>query len=329
MRKPSVDRELGINTTSMYARRDGFWRDLALFCDEFWGFSIQWKTQAFGHLAFEATGGAGTKIMVLMTKGSDYGAVDVVMDIVKGDNKQTFRKSFAGFIPIHTIIYSMDKAGLDMGRKWASTMDRLASEVIAAVNVTAAGSMTVAVDLLKTYAADPSPYNKSELSDWGVNIFREEAYKRGYDNKAMLAIFGEETKRVRGLTADEKGLMAYIRMNRAGSEYAMTRMMRVGLFCQLAATGHLRPGRAASKVKSNLQRWNVTDDPEVKAAFNQIRDAVERAGLGFTQVKMEHSKGRNPSWVGIYFRSPKAGAIDMTWHLSQRLSDLADIASGE
>ena len=86
--------------------------------------------------------------------------------------------------------------------------------------------------------------------------------------------------------------------------------------------------KLAGEVVADLQRWNVTDDPEVKAAFNAIRDAVERSGLGFTQYKLEHSKGRNPPWVGIYFKGP-SGQIDMTWRLSQRLGDLADIASGE
>lgn len=83
--------------------------------------------------------------------------------------------------------------------------------------------------------------------------------------------------------------------------------------------------KLADSVIANLDRWNVTDDSEVKAAFNKIRDAVERAG--FTQYKLEHSKGRMPPWVGIYFKGVN-GQIDMTWRLSQRLGDLADIASG-
>jgi hypothetical protein len=85
--------------------------------------------------------------------------------------------------------------------------------------------------------------------------------------------------------------------------------------------------KLADSVIAGLDRWNVIDDPEVKAAFNKIRDAVERSGLGFTQTKLEHSKGSMPPWVGIYFKGPN-GQIDMTWRLSQRLGDRADIASG-
>ena len=120
MRKPAVSTVMGINTTSMYARRDTFWRDIARFCDEFWSHTIQWKTQGFGHLAFEATGPEGTRLMILLTSGSDYGGIDASMDVTKGDNKTTVRKSFVGTIQIHDIIYALDKQALALGRKWSS-----------------------------------------------------------------------------------------------------------------------------------------------------------------------------------------------------------------
>jgi len=84
--------------------------------------------------------------------------------------------------------------------------------------------------------------------------------------------------------------------------------------------------RLANEVIADLRDWNVTDDPEVKAAFNALRNAIENARLGFTQTRVEHSKGRNPPWVALSFRGPN-GQIDMTWHLSQRLGDMADVAS--
>ncbi len=85
--------------------------------------------------------------------------------------------------------------------------------------------------------------------------------------------------------------------------------------------------KLADTVIANLDRWNVADNPEVKATFNKIRDAVEKSGLGFSQHRLEHSKGRNPPYVGVHFQGPH-GTLSMTWYLSQRLGDLADIASG-
>lgn len=119
-------------------------------------------------------------------------------------------------------------------------MQKLAADVVAGLRL--AAGMSTAIKALQDYAADPSPQNKAELSDFGINVFREEARRMGYDRTKMEAILREEAQRVRGLTADATGLQAYIRMNRAGSPNPMNRQMRVGVFCQLAALGYLRPG---------------------------------------------------------------------------------------
>lgn len=120
MPKPLVNRVLGVNTTSMDARRHLFWRDLAAFCDEFWSMSISWKTQAFGHLAFNAQGGGGgTSLTVLITSGSDDGALNVVMDVTKGKEQETYRHSFPSHIQIQDIIYALDEVSQNIGWKWA------------------------------------------------------------------------------------------------------------------------------------------------------------------------------------------------------------------
>ncbi len=94
-----------------------------------------------------------------------------------------------------------------------------------------------AIELLEEYQSNPTTTNKVELSDWGINTFRAEARKAGYDRSAMLGIFKEESTRVRGLPPNGDGLLQYLKMRRAGSKYRMNRKMRVGLFVQLAAKG--------------------------------------------------------------------------------------------
>jgi hypothetical protein len=105
---------------------------------------------------------------------------------------------------------------------------------------------TIYDDLLIAYAKDPNMTNKVEMSDYGINVFREEARKLGYGRPEMEAIFKEELGRVRGLTADPAGLVKYLRTSRVGSKFRLNRKARAGLFLQLAAKGFLRPGRVAS-----------------------------------------------------------------------------------
>jgi len=119
IRKPAVSAVMGIDTTSMYDHLIMYWRNLARFCDEFWSHTIQWKTQSFGHLVFEATGPEGTKLMIMLTSGKNH-VVDAIMDVTKEPYKQTVRKSFEGTTPIHKIIYDLDKQALTLGRKWSS-----------------------------------------------------------------------------------------------------------------------------------------------------------------------------------------------------------------
>ncbi len=95
----------------------------------------------------------------------------------------------------------------------------------------------MAIKLLEEYQSNPTTTNKVELSDWGVNTFREEARKAGYGRSEMVNIMREESTRVRGLPPNGDGLLQYLKMRRAGSKYRMNRKMRVGLFVQLAATG--------------------------------------------------------------------------------------------
>ncbi len=106
----------------------------------------------------------------------------------------------------------------------------------------ARASRSTAVKLLKAYADDPSSSNKAELSDWGINIFREGARKRDYDRAEMSAIMREEAIRIRrgGFGPDESGLNGYLKVNRAGSMFQLSRAMRAGLFCQLVANGLIR-----------------------------------------------------------------------------------------
>ena len=108
--------------------------------------------------------------------------------------------------------------------------------------LTRTASRSTALKLLKANADDPSDHNKAELSDWGLNNFREHARKRGYGHAEMSAIMREEAIRIRrgSLGPDAAGLAGYLKMDRGGSAFPMSRVMRLGLYCQLVAGGLIR-----------------------------------------------------------------------------------------
>ena len=109
--------------------------------------------------------------------------------------------------------------------------------------------LSEAFQVLNDWVGDPSRENEGELSDFGINLFRQEARKRGYGRNEMQAILVEESRRLRNVRADADGLKSYLRMNRSGSKYPMSRRMRIGAFLQLAAKGMLRrpPGKKSSQ----------------------------------------------------------------------------------
>ena len=187
-------------------------------------------------------------------------------------------------------------------------MNRLANDVVTAFRVAAWGTAGKA---LTDFANDPSPQNKAELSDYGINVFREEARKKGYDRKKMLAIFDEEAKRARGLTADEKGLTAYIRMSRAGSEHLLNRKMRIGIFCQLAAKGYLRSSRLAAGPS-----WSDA----LYALKGQQRERLNKANVAFSKSFMVYlgKLGRALKPYGVTI-NPRGSHIDTEMHGSDGL----------
>jgi len=130
--------------------------------------------------------------------------------------------------------------------------------------------------MLADFGRDPDRYNQGELSDWGINVFREEARKMGYDRDTMSALLGEEASRLRGVTADEKGLDAYLKMSRSGSPILMNRRMRVGLFCQLAAKGVLRKGRYATTRLAGAGQY--------RAKLKQALESYASKGLEAAQI---------------------------------------------
>jgi len=165
-------------------------------------------------------------------------------------------------------------------------IDRLARRVLASPQ----GVITTAKMMLADYGRDPDRYNQGELSDWGINVVREEARKMDYDRDTMSALLSEEANRLRGFTADEKGLDAYLKMSRSGSPIRMSRRMRVGLFCQLAAKGVLRKGRYAAtrlagagqyraKLKQALENY-ASEGLEAASVLDDLVEETEFDGGG-------------------------------------------------
>lgn len=177
--------------------------------------------------------------------------------------------------------------------------------------------MSTAVSALRDFAADPSGENKAELSDYGINVFREEARRMGYDRRKMLAIMEEEAKRIRGLTADEAGLRAYFRMNRAGSEHLVSRVMRIGIFCQLAALGHLRKGKVAGGPS-----WSDA----LFALKGQQKDRLHKANVAFHKSFMAYLKklGAALKSYGVTVQ-PRGSYIDTEMHGSDGLRMLGEV----
>jgi len=180
-----------------------------------------------------------------------------------------------------------------------------------------ASGMATAISALRDFAMDPTGQNKAELSDYGINVFREEARAKGYDRQKMQAIMEEEAKRVRGLTADEAGLRTYFRMNRAGSEHLMTRKMRLGVFCQLAALGYLRKGKVAGGPS-----WSDA----LFALKGQQKDRLHKANLAFHKSFMAYLKklGVALKPYGVVVQ-PRGSYIDTEMHGSDGLRMLGEV----
>jgi hypothetical protein len=80
-----------------------------------------------------------------------------------------------------------------------------------------------------------------ELSDYAVNVIREQNTK-GYSRAELDQLANEELRRIRslGLSADEAGLRAYLKVSRAGSHFLLSRTMRAALFVQFVAKGYIK-----------------------------------------------------------------------------------------
>ena len=199
-------------------------------------------------------------------------------------------------------------------------VSKLADQVIGAFGKQA--NFGIAERLIVDYTLDPSEEKQSDLSDWGINIFRDEAAKAGFDNAARRAIVVEESKRVRGLTSDMRGLMAYVDMKRVGSLYPLNRKMRIGLFCHFVAKGVTKDTRLGS---TERKAWIARDYPKVEVALNQIRRAVERSGQGWHQVSLDSTK---MATVEVTYKGGY-GTLNLEWHVNPDLfSDDEDDSSG-
>jgi hypothetical protein len=64
---------------------------------------------------------------------------------------------------------------------------------------------------------------------------------------------------------------------------------------------------------------NVADDPEVKAVFNSIRDALSKSPLHFENTLVKHRQGFGPLNVTMGFQSRANGTIEMDWRVPPHL----------
>ena len=91
--------------------------------------------------------------------------------------------------------------------------------------------------LIEDYVREPTEQGQAELSDYAVNVLREQGREFGYDGSDLLKMARLELPRFRGLRPNQAGLTAYLKMSRAGSEYRLSRTMRAALFAQMVAKG--------------------------------------------------------------------------------------------
>jgi hypothetical protein len=94
--------------------------------------------------------------------------------------------------------------------------------------------------VMSSALADGSPQALGELSDYAVNVFREEARKLGYGPNDYEAMAREEMSRLRAYSPTEGDLAKYLKASRAGASYRFSRTMRAALFVQFVAKGIIR-----------------------------------------------------------------------------------------
>ena len=97
-------------------------------------------------------------------------------------------------------------------------------------------------DALQRYQEDPSMRNRADLSDYGMDMFRDAGRRMGYDKKDLTEILTEERDRLRAgnFSPDVKGMRNYWRLQRKGSPYAVNRLMRTGIFLHGIVKGWVR-----------------------------------------------------------------------------------------
>lgn len=92
--------------------------------------------------------------------------------------------------------------------------------------------------LVERYVRDPTEEGQAELSDYAVNVLRQEGRRHfGYDGSDLLDLARDEISRVRGLKPIWVDLVKYLKMSRSGAKYRMNRDMRAALFAQFVAKG--------------------------------------------------------------------------------------------
>lgn len=97
-------------------------------------------------------------------------------------------------------------------------------------------------DALQRYLDDPSPMQRAELSDYGMDMFRDAGRRMGYGKKELIEILTEERDRLRSsrFSPDVRGMQNYWRLAREGSPYAVNRLMRTGIFLHGIVKGWVR-----------------------------------------------------------------------------------------
>lgn len=91
--------------------------------------------------------------------------------------------------------------------------------------------------LIQKHLLNPTDESLGDLSDYAVNVLRDEGLSLGYGSRELGALAREELPRFRGLRPTQAGLVSYLKAPRVGSRFRMTRKMRAALFAQMVARG--------------------------------------------------------------------------------------------
>lgn len=76
--------------------------------------------------------------------------------------------------------------------------------------------------------------------------------------------------------------------------------------------------KLADDVIANLKTaWIIRDYPDANAAFNQLRDGIEKARMGWVQHSLNSSV---PGVVHIVFESRKFGTLQVQWDVNPDLT---------